>query len=228
MNGSTINQPVQRVPGYDSSYVLVQTMTGYGDERQAVELLKNPEYLSNNTYLGRYDGRLEVLTSTRQFVFVEYYPTYLKSTPLLKQFPRYGTCQVDVTFHRDVVLDSKLRKEIALMSRCPPWDILFLKHGARLRTQGFLIESIATIDSVRCIKMVGEVVACENVLTGNDAADDGGDDATDDGDDDTTDDAADSSDDDTTDESMQLDSVSDAEEEEEHAYGCRRFCCAYS
>ncbi|KAI0376936.1 ankyrin repeat-containing domain protein [Hypomontagnella monticulosa] len=157
MNGNTIDKAVERPDGYESKYVLIQTMTGPEHEVEAYACLGYPSYISRNTYLGRYDGALGDLFDKQNFVFVEFYPKDLKTTTYLKQLPHDQTCEVDVIFHTDVEPGSELQEEIASVSHCAVEDIQFFKHKARLTIQGCWIEDVAAIDSVRYIKPVSKI-----------------------------------------------------------------------
>ncbi len=135
--------------------------------RQALDLMgvKHLDYVSKNTYLCQYqDEDLEKIRKLEPVVFVDIYRTELKITPRLKEARRDQNYIVDVVFHDNVATDSQsLQTELKEKSHFDMEKIEFLSKKARLPIDGQYLDNVASIDDVRCMEEVGEVVAFNDV-----------------------------------------------------------------
>ena len=126
------------------------------------------DYVSKNTYLCQYqDGDLEKIRRLEPIVYVDIYRTEFKINPRLRELKEAEPDQdykVDVIFHEGAGPDSPdVQSDIAKKSDCSLEEIEFLANKARLTTKGLFLDDVASIDVVRCIEDVGEVVAYNNI-----------------------------------------------------------------
>ena len=131
-------------------------------DRQDLEKanIKHLDYVSKNTYLCQYqDEDLEKIRKLEPVVYVDIYRTELKITPRLKEARRDQSYKVDVVFHENVATDSQsLQTKLKEKSHCDMEKIEFLSKKARLPIDGHYFDDVASIDDVRCIEEVGNVV----------------------------------------------------------------------
>lgn len=127
-------------------------------------------YVSKNTYLCQnQDEDLEKIRKLEPIVYVDIYRTELKIIPKLRELKEAEPDQdykvkVDVIFHEGASPDAPgFQSEIVNKSGCSLEEIEFLANKARLTTKGLFLDDLASIDVVRCIEDVGEVVAYNDI-----------------------------------------------------------------
>ena len=130
--------------------------------------VKHLDYVSKNTYLCQYqDGDLEKIRKLEPIVYVDIYRREFKITPRLRELKEAESdrdYKVDVIFHEGAGPDSPdVQSDIAKKSDCSLEEIEFLANKARLTTKGLSLADVASIDVVRCIEDVGEVVAYNDI-----------------------------------------------------------------
>lgn len=122
--------------------------------------VQQPDYVADHTYLCRYENQdLSNIRQMEAVLYVDTYRTAFKVTSSLTKADPNEPHEVDVVFHLSV--DSKnsyLQALVSEKSNCPTEDIQFLSNKTRLTMQGRDLDNVASIDDVRCIEEVGEVV----------------------------------------------------------------------
>ncbi|KAH6988212.1 peptidase S8/S53 domain-containing protein [Ilyonectria sp. MPI-CAGE-AT-0026] len=92
-------------------------------------------------------------------LYVDTYRTAFKITPSLMKANPNERHEVDVVFHLGVDSNnSSLQVLVSEKSNCPPEAIQFLSNKARLTIQVRHLDNVASVDDVRRIEEVGEVV----------------------------------------------------------------------
>ena len=127
--------------------------------------VKHLDYVSKNTYLCQYqDGDLGKIRQLESVVFVDSYQKKLKITPSLEEAEQDQFCKVDIVFHESVnPYSPDLQSDIMKKSHRDMGDIKFLPRKARLTIQRLYVDAVASIDDVRRIEEVGEVVMYNTV-----------------------------------------------------------------
>lgn len=130
--------------------------------------MKHLDYVSKNTYLCQYqDGNLEKIGQLDLVVYVNIYPKELKMTPTLKEAKEAEPDQkheVDIIFHVSVNTKSEeLQRDVIEKSHYGETDFEFFLNKVRLPILGLNLDSVASIDDVRRIEEVGEVVEHNDV-----------------------------------------------------------------
>ncbi|KAL9611301.1 MAG: hypothetical protein Q9167_004065 [Letrouitia subvulpina] len=156
---------------FNTKYILIQSLTRLSQtDKQALDdaLVKSIDYVSKNTYLCQYqDEDLQKIRKLEFIVYVDVYRTEYKTTPRLRELidaepDRDRT--VDIIFHKSARSGSlDLQNNIRNRSHRNVNEIEFLATKARLTTRGLFLNKVASIDDVRCIESVGEVVMCNNI-----------------------------------------------------------------
>ena len=170
INGNKLDQSRGPVTGsLKTKYILVQSRTRLSPsdwKKLNGAGVKHLDYVSKNTYLCRYERtRLEYLHQLAPIIYVDIYRTELKVTRSLKEAEQQDQVdEVDIIFHENVDCSSlKFRESIVRKSQCNKDQIDFLNNKARLTLPRHLLEDMASIDDVRSIEDVGEVVKCNDV-----------------------------------------------------------------
>ena len=172
INGNILGQsPGPATELIKTKYVLVQSRAQLSpsDRRELDHAgVKHLNYVSKNTYLCQYqDGDLEKIGQLDFVVYVNTYPKELKITPSLKEAKEAEPDQkyeVDIIFHESVDPKSQdLQSDIIEKSHCGVGDFEFLPNKIRLPILGLNLDSVASIDDVRHIEEVGEVVENNDV-----------------------------------------------------------------
>ena len=125
--------------------------------------VRRSDYVSKNTYLCQYHSRdLEEIRKLEFVVYVDYYRTIFKITPRLRELKEASPDQnyeVDIVFHQSGdSFSPPVQSALAAKSGCSVDKIGFFPDKARLTTKGLSLDDIASIDDVRYMEDVGEVV----------------------------------------------------------------------
>jgi serine protease AprX len=173
INGYTLDQSKPDTKPLKTKYILVQSRARLSpSDRQELDHagVKHLDYVSKNTYLCQYqDGDLEKIRQLEPVVYVDIYRKEFKIMPSLKkaerdEAKRNQAYKVDFVFHKGVDPSSQdLQRDIKEKSHCGVGDIEFLPNKARLTVQSLYLKAVASIDDVRHVEEVGEVVEFNNV-----------------------------------------------------------------
>ena len=171
INGNTLDR--SETETLMTRYILVQCRSRLGppDRQELGDLgVGHLNYVSKNTYLGRYQGgNLDNIRQLESVVYVDLYRNTFKITPSLKaairdEATRNQAYEVDIIFHESVDTNSAdLQRDIRNTSRSGQEDIKFLPNQVRLTVQGLYLQAVATIDHVHHIEEVGEEVEYSDV-----------------------------------------------------------------
>ncbi|KAK5048903.1 hypothetical protein LTR84_005323 [Exophiala bonariae] len=168
INGISLDPTTPAIELSTTDYVLIQSWARLSkSEWKELDKIgaQHPDYVSKNTYLCQYQDRnLDRLRKLEPVEFVDVYPMHVKIAQSFRTGPRKESYKVDLVFHEGVDSQTQaLQQEIQERSQCRDMDIEFLAHKARLTVQASFLEALASIDQVRCIEEVGEVVAFNDI-----------------------------------------------------------------
>ena len=121
--------------------------------------VKHIDYVSKNTYLCQYlDEDLKKVRQLGPVIYVDIYRTEFKITPNLKEAKQDQDYEVDIVFHENVSPSiPNLQRDIVEKSSSVG-NVEFLSNKARLTMRGLYLDAVASIDDIRRIEHVGEVV----------------------------------------------------------------------
>ncbi|KAI1132547.1 ankyrin repeat-containing domain protein [Nemania abortiva] len=171
INGNSLDPTIKLTADeLKTKYIIVQSRAPLDlSQRRDMEKegLAFQEYVSMNTYLCTYQDTDRVrLRELEPVVYIDVYRTQFKMFPglaaLVNNSPD-SKITINIVFHNNVDSSSQdLQDRIAKTSNMDLEDIRFYSHGAQMVSQGSRLNEIVTIDEVRQIEEVYEIVPSNN------------------------------------------------------------------